>query len=304
MMDPVADNEHKEFGAAPAPGPQGDPAAAPQQANPSAPGQQPLPPAGQPPVAPPPAVRQPTEVTPDQIRQFQEFQQFQALMREQAEKGFPPPATPPPPGFLQPWGPQPPKPSAPKRFLKAVAGKIITGIIALLILVAAGYFAIDYFFGENHDQLPASQTGGGKTTDNLILDTNPYEAVRKIYHHIANGENGVPEQVCLRFQDRGKKFAEDMGYGNCTDAVRGLAAKVTDSNAYAESMPSYRSDSAPTEEIRISSCEDNVRGGIHGGPPLGVFTVTKIKGSKNGQWIITDHENEPACPTTSVGPSN
>ncbi len=238
------------------------------------------------------------------MRQFQEFQQFQALMRKQAEQGFPQSDTPPPPGFLQPWGPPPKKQSAPKRFLKAAVGKILTGVVVLLVLVAAGYFAIDYFFGENHDQLPASQTGGGKTTDNLILDTNPYEAVRKIYHHIANGENGVPEQVCLRFQDRGRKFAADMGYGDCTDAVRGLAAKVTDSNAYAESMPSYRSDSAPTDQIRISSCEDNVAGGIEGGPALGAFTVTKIKGSKNGQWIITDHENEPTCVATSTTPSN
>jgi hypothetical protein len=112
--------------------------------------------------------------------------------------------------------------------------------------------------------------------------------------------------VCLRFQDRGKKFASDMGYDNCTDAVHGLAAQVTDADAYAESMPSYTTTFDPNteNEIRISSCQDNIRGGIQGGPPLGVFTVKKIAGSKAGQWIITGHENEPACTTVSTTPSN
>lgn len=279
MMVGVADNEHpREQPAAPPPA---DP-------------------------APPPAVRPPTEVTPEQVRQFQEFQQFQAMMREQAEKGLPQ-GTPPPPGFLQPWGPPPPKQSLPKRLLKAAIGKIVTGLVVLLVLAAAGYFAIDYFLGEDQDQLPASQTGGGKTDDNLVLDGNPYETVRKVYHHIANGEHGAPEQVCLRFEDRGAKFARDLGYSTCREAVTDLAEQVTDSNAYAESMPSYTTKKFPESSIRISSCADNVRGGIQGGPALGAFTVEKIPGSKgpNGQWRITDHENEPPCSSSpSTAPSN
>jgi hypothetical protein len=244
------------------------------------------------PASHPPAVRPPTDVTPEQVRQFQEFQQFQELMRQQSEQGLPPP-----------WAP-PRKEGLAKRLVRSAVSKVVTGLVVLAILVLAGWWAIDYFFGPDLNQPTASQTGGGKTEDNLILDTNPYETVRKIYHHIANGERGVPEQVCLRFQDRGEKFAEDMGYRDCTEAVEGLAAEVTDANAYAESMPSYRSDSAPTSEIVISSCQDNVRGGIQGGPPLGVFTVRKIEGSKGGQWIITDHETEPACTSGSTTPSN
>jgi hypothetical protein len=278
MMDPVADNEH----------PREQPSVPPSEDSAA-------------PAAPPPAVRPPTEITPDQIRQFQEFQRFQELMREQGV----PPGTPPPPGFVPPWG-QPPKESLPKRLLKATASKVITGLVVLAVLVIAGYLAVNYFFGEDTEQPPAHETGGGKTTDNLILDTNPYEAVRKVYHHIANGTDGVPEQVCLRFQDRGKKFAEDMGYDNCTDAVHGLARQVTDADAYAESMPSYTTTFDPNtnNEVRISSCADNIRGGIQGGPPLGVFTVKKISGSKSGQWIITDHENEPPCTTASTTPTS
>jgi hypothetical protein len=282
MMDPVADNEHSRD-QPPADLVPGDGSAAPS-----------------------PAQRPPTEITPEQIREFQEFQRFQELMRGAADQGLPP-ATPPP-GFLKRWPPPPPKQSLPKRLLKATVSKIITGLVILAVLVVGGYLAVDYFFGENDlaDHPKAHDTGGGKTTDNLILDTNPYEAVRKIYHHIANGADGVPEQVCLRFQDRGKKFATDMGYDNCTDAVHGLARQVTDADAYAESMPSYTTTFDPNTEteVRISSCADNIRGGIQGGPPLGVFTVKKIEGSKSGQWVIAGHETEPPCTATSTPPSN
>jgi len=254
--------------------------------------------------APPPAPRPPTGITPEQVRQFQEVQHFHELMRKAAEEGMPPGN--PPPGLLQPWGPPPPRQSLPKRLLKAAASKIITGLVVLAVLVVAGYFAVDYFFGEDHDQLPASQTGGGKTTDNLILPTNPYEAVRMIYHQIANGD-GVPEQVCsIRFNDNGEKFADDMGYDSCEAAVRGLHAKVTSRDDYAESMPSDKSTFSPQthDEVRISSCADSRDGAIEGGPALGAFTVEKLAGSRNGQWQIVDHENEPACVTTSTTPSN
>jgi hypothetical protein len=250
----------------------------------------------------------PAGVDPETFRQFQEFQRFQELMREQAARGLPP-GTPPPPGFLQPWG-QPPKQSLPKRLLKATLNKIGTVLLVLAVLAVlgiGGFFALAHFLSEDNSDHPvAHDTGGGKAKENLIYDTNPFETVRKVYHHIANGEKGVPEQVCLRFQDGGAKFAADMGYDNCTAAVHGLAAKVTDADAYAESMPSYKTTFDPNSatEITISSCADNIRGGIQGGPSLGVFTVKKIQGSRGGQWIIADHENEPTCAISPTAPSN
>ena len=93
------------------------------------------------PAAPPPAVREPTEITPDQVRQFQEFQRFQELMREQAEKGFPPGN--PPPGLLQPWGPPPPKESLGKRLLKSAISKIVTGLVVLAILIFSAFILYD-----------------------------------------------------------------------------------------------------------------------------------------------------------------
>ena len=290
MMDPMADNDHQ-------PPPPAEPPPA-EAAPPPAPV-----PVEQP--APPPAVRAPTEITPEQVRQFQEFQQFQELMRKAADDGLQPPATPPPPGFLQPWGPPPKQPSAPVRFLKALAGKIVTGIIVVLLLVVGGYLAIDYFFGADEEQGPASETGGRGPQGNRIYSTNPYEAVRQIYDYIAQNRDGVKDTnlVCLKFtEDAAERFAGNLGYPDCEAAVIAVSEEVTDPDAYAESMPSASQEEVTGDIIRISSCEDNIRGGIEGGPPLGVFTATKIEGSVGGQWIISGHDTEPACelaPTTT-----
>lgn len=293
----MADNEH------PPPAPAGPPthsADGPPQQAPNLPA--PIPaedPVAQP--APPPAVRAPTEVTPDQVRQFQEFQQFQELMRQQAEQGLQPPATPPPPGFLQPWGPPPKRPSAPVRFLKALAGKIVTAVIVVALLALGGYFAIDYFFGKDNEDQSADKTGGGGTDTNIVFARNPYEAVRQIYDYTAQNRDGVKDTnlVCLKFTEEARaQFAENMGYADCDTAVRALSDEVTDPNAYAESMPSATSDEITDTTVRISSCEDSYEG-IQGGPSLGVFTVSQIEGSKDGQWIISGHQTETCNPGLS-----
>jgi hypothetical protein len=258
------------------------------------------------PVAPPPAVRPPTEVTPEQIRQFQEFQQFQELMRQQEQQGLPPGT---PPGAAPP-----PKGSLAKRLIRSAVSKIVTGLVVLAVLVMAGWWAIDHFFGPDLNQKTASETGGEKAKGNLIYDTDPYEAVRKVYAHIANGRianaKGAVGLVCPRFKDGGEKFAADMGYESCDEAVKGLASQVISRNDYAESMPSAKPGFVPANEteVRISSCADS-KDGIKGGPPLGVFTVEKDPDSEEDaaghkQWIITDHATEPTCTSGSTTPSN
>jgi len=259
-------------------------------------------PSAQPPAQPaaqPPALRAPTEITPEQVRQFQEFQQFQELMRQQAEQGLPP-GTPPPPGFLQPWGPpQPPpkRPSAPKRFLKAMAGKIVTGVVVLLILVAAGYFAIDYFFGENRDQLPASQTGGGKAETNLIFETSPRSAVSKVYDDIAQGD---AKSACSRFTDDARaQFTENMSqYGNtCGAIVTTIHEAVAADRMKSEyANPWIPSSALPVggDSVSVSSCAIEV----NGGPRLGLLTLSKIPkseaaGGGEAQWIVSAHAAEP-----------
>lgn len=320
MMDPMADNEHQPpapaegqpAGAAPGeqsvPPPAGpaDLAAATPPAGTAVP-YQPAPPAVPPapaamPAAPPPAVRAPTEITPDQVRQFQEFQQFQELMRQQADQGFPPPATPPPPGFLQPWGPPPKKPSAPVRFLKALGGKIVTAVLVVALLALGGLWAIDQFFGKDNEDQSADKTGGQGPQGNIVFPRNPYEAVRQIYDFTAQNRDGVKDTnlVCLKFtEDARAQFAENLGYTNCDEAVRALSEEVTDPNAYAESMPSATQAEITGTTIRISSCEDSYEG-IQGGPPLGVFTLTQVEGSVGGQWIISGHQTETCDPSPST----
>jgi hypothetical protein len=254
--------------------------------------------------APPPAPRQPAQISPDEVRQFQEFQRFQELMRQQAEQGVPPGT--PPPGQL--WGPPPPKPSLPKRLLKAAVSKVITGLVVLAILVLAGYFAINYFFGEDHDQLPASQTGGGKATTNLIFETTPRNAVLKVYDDIAQGDT---KSACSRFTDDGRaQFTKDMSqYGNtCAEIVttiyRGVAANHMKSEYANPWIPGSAVPSTTGNSVSVSSCAMEVTGG----PRLGLLTLSKIPhsesaGGGDAQWIVSGHESEPAnCGGSSSTP--
>ena len=257
------------------------------------------------PAAPPPAVREPTEITPEQVRQFQEFQRFQELMREQAEKGFPPGN--PPPGLLQPWGPPPPKESFGKRLLKSAVSKIVTGLVVLAILTLGAYLAIDYFFGTDRDQPPASQTGGGKAETNLIFETEPRLAVWKVYEDIAQGD---AKSACGRFTDGARaEFARNMSqYGDsCSEIVDTIHKEVDALSMKAEYGEPYIPASAVVvdgKSATVSSCALDVVGG----PRLGLLTLSEIPNSDGpggeAQWIVSGHQTEPACPTGSTGPTS
>lgn len=286
MMEPVATNEH----------PREEPPAPPPDLVPG------------PGAAPPPAPRQPTDITPEQVRQFQEFQRFQELMREAADQGMPPGS--PPPGLLQPWGQPPPKQSLPKRMLKAAVSKIITGLIFLAILIVAGYFAVDYFFGQERDDRPAHETGGGKATTNLIYETTPRNAVQKVYDDIAQGD---AESACGRFtEDARDQFARNMSeYGNSCEQVVLTIHKSVDANSMKSEYanPWIPSSAVPTptgDSVQVSSCALDVVGG----PRLGLLTLSKIPhseqaGGGDAQWIVSGHQAEPAdCGgVTSTPPS-
>ncbi|HEX2134009.1 MAG TPA: hypothetical protein VHH15_20885 [Actinophytocola sp.] len=266
-------------------------------------------PPSRPPAQPPsqpPAPRQPSEpapVDPEEFRQFQEFKQFQELMRQQKEQGFPQ-GPPPPPGSLQPWGPPPPRQNPVKRALRAIAGKIVTAVIVVLLLVAAGYLAIDYFLGDAPSQPTASERGGRKQEGTLLFEENPRAAVRWVYDDVAQGD---PERACGRFTVKARdQFAENFSaYGNtCEEAVAGLNAEVVpgQKSEYANPSEMNSVDRYPTtDSVTVSSCTLGVRGG----PPLGQLTVTRDRNSKGGnQWIVTAHESEDCTTVPSAPPTS
>lgn len=211
-----------------------------------------------------------------------------------------PPAPPPPHGQLQPAPlPQPgPKIKAP-RWAKRLAGKLLSALLFLLVLIIAGKLAYDHFFPSDDPDLPASQTGGGTYHTNKIFSTSPYESVRMVYAQIAQNR---PDLACGSFDiPVQQKFAEDLGYPDCRHAVLAVKAQVTDVNGYAESIPSSVSEPPASDTVTIDSCRFVVRGG----PALGVFTAQRVE---KGQWLITAHQpgprtcplpSTPASPTTS-----
>lgn len=166
----------------------------------------------------------------------------------------------------------------------AIAAIVFAGFTAIIV-----YMVYQLFFADNPKDLPASVTGGGRTNTNLVLDTNPYAAVRRVYQRVA--EN-MPTEVCSRFTDEAaRQFAADFGASNCPEAVVQLSTQVDTApggrNAYAE--PDFHGKMQEFDNqvstIDISSCDM----GITAGPRLGRFTLNRIS---MGQWIIAGHHNE------------
>ncbi|GAB3479514.1 hypothetical protein [Amycolatopsis cihanbeyliensis] len=286
------------------PGPEGQPAGDPTPAGDLEPARRAGPPA-------------PVAMDPEQFRQFQQFQQFQDFLRyqeaqQQAGTLVPdqgqgrPPVPPPPPGQLVPT--EPPEHRRPQvpRWVRWLGKKLIGWLIFFLLLALALTWAYNYLFGSDDEGLPAHEMGGGTYKTNEILSSQPYEAVRQVYDAIAQEDprTGKPlvDQACGRFAEATQaQFAANMGYPDCRQAVLALHEQVTHVNNYAESMPSHRSEPIRENTVRISSCADSWDG-IHGGPALGAFTLTKVE---KGQWLITGHRTEPRpCPApTDTAPT-
>ncbi|MFI5584036.1 hypothetical protein ACIA5G_03315 [Amycolatopsis sp. NPDC051758] len=281
-------------------------------------------PAGQP--AQPP-------MDPAQLEQFKQFQQFQDYLRfTQAQQGNQP-APPPDAGMVQapPSQPatqnsgasQPPVippgyqlvpndrgggRSGPPRWVKWLGKKVIAWVLAIVILGLAGTWLYNHFFPNDAGKTSAqlAQEGGGKYHTNHVFSTNPYEAVRFVYHNVAQGR---VDDACGRFQNEGQRdvqtqfaqdiaqtFRQNVAQTDCKKAIEFLTTQVTNKNDYAESLPSSISEPLPGDTVTIDSCNY----AVSGGPALGVFTVSKVE---KGQWLITGHAIGPAkcsgIPTTT-----
>jgi hypothetical protein len=177
--------------------------------------------------------------------------------------------------------------------------KVLAWVLAFILLAVAGTWLYNHFFPNDSGKTSAqlAQEGGGKYHTNHVFSTNPYEAVRMVYHNVAQSR---VDDACGRFQNEGQRdiqtrFAQDIAQTfrqnaaqtDCKKAVEFLATQVTNKNDYAESLPSSISEPLPGDTVTIDSCTFPVTGG----PALGVFTVSKVE---KGQWLITGHAIGPA----------
>ncbi|GAA1254138.1 hypothetical protein GCM10009676_46680 [Prauserella halophila] len=184
------------------------------------------------------------------------------------------------------------------RWLTWLGKKLLAWLVAFLLLAIAATWAYDHFFGTGaSDQTTEeyARGGGGSYHATELLADNPYAAVRSVYDAIAQADpdTGLPDadKACGRFDEATQqRFAENLGFDDCRQAVNALHEEVTHVNDYAESV--YPRGYLPTSELeRIDSCSFT----ISGGPALGVFVAEKL--DHEGQWLITGHETGPeTCP--------
>ncbi|MFC5286032.1 hypothetical protein ACFPM7_03140 [Actinokineospora guangxiensis] len=240
-----------------------------EQPDPAKPGPPPARPADVPPAPPgqPPVV--PGESYDaaqwERFRQFQEFQRF--------EKDNPPPE---PPRGKPLWK-------------KILFNRWVRRLVLLLVLLAAAGWAFDHYFGDPDEDLPASQTGGGKATRTVLFAESPREAIRMIYNNVA--QTTLPD-ACTRFEteELAERFADHVGAPDCPTAIRRLNGEVTNASAYARPYFPSAVDLTPGADgtVVVSSCALDIREG----PRLGEFTLRVIPGSRANQWIISDHRKE------------
>jgi hypothetical protein len=242
-----------------------------------------------------------------EFQQFQEFQRFQEYQRAQQAAGSP--------GELEPAGsrevvptPQPePKPKRrPPSWMGTVVGKVLSALLVLAAVVIGVGLAIDYFLGDPDPVTPQEQAKHNRDVpieeEGPHWASDPYEAVRRVYHDIAQGD---VEYACLRFAGKSREqFAENMRYPSCEEAVRAISAEVragNGANSYAESIPSSTpgeryaelSKVEPGETLTVDSCEAATGDGIQGGPVLGTFVVTRLPEAYGVQWTVTEHRAQP-----------
>lgn len=131
------------------------------------------------------------------------------------------------------------------------------------------------------ESVPATTTG--RQAD-VVLDTDPYDAVRNVYRGVAGK---LPDEVCARFtREAAAQFAGHFQAQSCTTVVillhHGL---VADPEAYANTSLGYFTANAGDTHAEIDSCEFEVLGGPH----LGVFVLDR---DPSGAWLITAHRME------------
>ncbi|QFU94040.1 hypothetical protein YIM_44530 [Amycolatopsis sp. YIM 10] len=189
------------------------------------------------------------------------------------------------------------------RWLKWIGKKVLGWLILLLLLALLATWAYNHFFPSDNDELPAPEAGRGTYSATELLQPNPYRAVQLVYQQIAQG---LPDMACGNLSKAAQaKFAADLGFADCAQAVNQLSTEVTNKTQYSQSIPFNKSGQPPGDVVVIDSCDYEIKGG---GRALGVFTVERQHTDASGgqvkgeQWLITGHEPGPN-PCSGAKPS-
>ncbi|WP_228004395.1 hypothetical protein [Amycolatopsis sp. YIM 10] len=261
----------------------------------------------------------PTQQTSAELAQQPPSQPGHQALPQPAHQSLPQPSHPPlpqpgqqslPQPSQQQWlpaqqPPQPPPPARPKvpRWLKWIGKKVLGWLILLLLLALLATWAYNHFFPSDNDELPAPEAGRGTYSATELLQPNPYRAVQLVYQQIAQG---LPDMACGNLSKAAQaKFAADLGFADCAQAVNQLSTEVTNKTQYSQSIPFNKSGQPPGDVVVIDSCDYEIKGG---GRALGVFTVERQHTDASGgqvkgeQWLITGHEPGPN-PCSGAKPS-
>lgn len=244
----------------------------------------------------------PQHPDPEQLRQFEQFQQFQEFLRFQeaqrhagTDLAHGAPHQPVPTATQQLVPQPPPRATRVPGWLRWLGKKLLGWLIFFILLAIALTWAYNYFIGGDNDNSSesAAKLGGGTYKTNELFSKEPYAAISQLYSKVAADRADL---ACGYFDNERRavqqRFAQNLGYRDCAEAVRELSQQVTHVTDYSRSIHPRRYDPNATS-LRIDSCDFDVKGG----PALGVFTVTQVE---LGQWLITGHEPGPAtCPKPS-----
>ncbi|WP_145741372.1 hypothetical protein [Saccharopolyspora dendranthemae] len=209
--------------------------------------------------------------------EYQEFLEFKRFKEWQASQG----------GSTGAPAPEPEKPWW-KKALGLLRYKWVRRILYVLIALLLLNLAYDHYFGDRGGS-SGSGTGGGAPADTLPMTAqNPQQAIRSVLNYL---RAEPPEQACALFDADGRNgFATAYGAPDCETAARGLNAKITDPNAYANPKFAHDAIVESGPDAQVPGCRIQVRGG----PELGTFKLTR---TPQGGWTISAYAlTSSACP--------
>lgn len=148
----------------------------------------------------------------------------------------------------------------------------VAAVGTVLVAVSATGFAISQY--RTAEQVQAQQEQTQVESRGRLGAPRPTAVLPTLLTTLARGETGA---VCGALVDPAAQpaFAASAGQPDCAGAVRALAARVTDADAYAKGAAPTTRDGTRT---RVDACALTWRAAAPPGPQLGRLTVEQIPG--------------------------